>query len=70
MGVGVAFFNFLKPNFYSKRKDEEEKKGGVSVPKQTIKIKDSMDTFLREYRNELFRYYEHYIKEPEIEEHI
>ena len=37
---------------------------------RTIKIKDIMETFLREYLKELFRYYEHYINEPEIEEHI
>ena len=29
-----------------------------------------METFLREYLKELFRFYEHFINEPEIEEHI
>ena len=30
MGVGVAFFSFFTSLFIQKRKDEEEKKGGVS----------------------------------------
>ena len=29
-----------------------------------------LEIFLREYLKELFRYYEHYIDEPEIEEHL
>ena len=30
MGVGVAFLSFFTSLFIQKRKDEEEKKGGVS----------------------------------------
>ena len=36
----------------------------------TSETKDIMETFLREYLKELFRFYEHFINEPEIEEHI
>ena len=33
-------------------------------------VKDILEIFLREYLKELFRYYEHYINETEIEEHL
>ena len=32
--------------------------------------KNILEIFLREYLKELFRYYEHYINETEIEEHL
>ena len=33
-------------------------------------VKDILEIILREYLKELFRYYEHYINETEIEEHL
>ena len=33
-------------------------------------VKNMLEIFLREYLKELFRYYEHYINETEIEEHL